>query len=68
MRDKLLLLYSPHDYQPWWWYIDYHLKSEITLILDEIYILIVKCPWWRKINAIVIKPAVQLHNLDIDNI
>ena len=35
MRDKWLLLYSPHDYQPWWWYPDYHLKGEITMILDE---------------------------------
>ena len=68
MRDKLLLLYGPHNNQPWWWYLDYHLKSEITLILNEIYIPIVKCPRWRNIKAIIIKLTVQLHNVDIDNI
>ena len=35
MRDKWLWLYGPHDYQPWYQYLDYHIKSEITLILDE---------------------------------
>ena len=68
MRDKWLLLYSPHNYQPWYQYIYYHLKNEITLILDEIYIPIVKYPWWREIKAIVIKLSVQFHNEYIDNI
>ena len=68
MRDKWLWLYSKHNDQLWCQYLDYKLKSKIALILDEIYIQIVKCPWRRKIKAIVIKLTVQLHNVNIDNI
>ena len=65
---KLLLFYSPYNDQLWCQYLDYKLKCEITLILDEIYIPIVKCPSRRKIKAIVIKLSVLLCNVDNENI